>query len=134
VESLLPRKHQAMTCRVVVTFLFFLVTLVPLVHMLPYGRNQLDINFYDSSCPNLLMIVRYGVWSALKGDSRMAASLLRLHFHDCIVNVNTFVLYDFLIAFLSYTFKLTHTYLAWLYMFFLSNLKSYCVRKFYIIN
>ncbi|XP_014507322.1 peroxidase 10 [Vigna radiata var. radiata] len=78
-----------MTCRVVViyfSFFFFLATFLPLVHMLPYDRNQLDIKFYDRSCPNLLMIVRYGVWSALKDDSRMAASLLRLHFHDCIVN------------------------------------------------
>uniref|UniRef100_A0AAN9M1E3 Peroxidase n=1 Tax=Phaseolus coccineus TaxID=3886 RepID=A0AAN9M1E3_PHACN len=78
-----------MTCRVVkiyFTFFFLLVTLVPLVHMFPFGRNQLDINFYDRSCPNLPMIVRYGVWSAVKDDNRMAASLLRLHFHDCIVN------------------------------------------------
>ncbi|WCJ33770.1 Peroxidase superfamily protein [Euphorbia peplus] len=32
------------------------------------------------------MIVKYGVWSALMNESRMAASLLRLHFHDCFVN------------------------------------------------
>ncbi|KAK7400833.1 hypothetical protein VNO78_12140 [Psophocarpus tetragonolobus] len=53
-----------------------------------YGRNynQLDINFYDRSCPNLPQIVRYGVWLAIRNDNRMAASLLRLHFHDCIVN------------------------------------------------
>ncbi|CAJ1939393.1 unnamed protein product, partial [Sphenostylis stenocarpa] len=74
-----------MSCRLDITFFFFLlVTFVPLVHMFPFGRNQLDINFYDRSCPNLPMIVRYGVWSALKDDNRMAASLLRLHFHDCI--------------------------------------------------
>ncbi|RDY06150.1 Peroxidase 10 [Mucuna pruriens] len=47
---------------------------------------SLDINFYDGSCPNLPMMVRFGVWSALRNDNRMAASLLRLHFHDCIVN------------------------------------------------
>ncbi|CAN1278395.1 Peroxidase 10 [Linum perenne] len=33
------------------------------------------------------MIVRYGVWSAVNNESRIAASLLRLHFHDCFVNV-----------------------------------------------
>ncbi|CAH9148273.1 unnamed protein product, partial [Cuscuta epithymum] len=32
------------------------------------------------------MIVSSGVWSAIKQDPRMAASLLRLHFHDCFVN------------------------------------------------
>ncbi|XP_022133422.1 peroxidase 10 isoform X2 [Momordica charantia] len=42
--------------------------------------------FYDDSCPNLTRIVRYGVWMALSNDTRMAASLLRLHFHDCFVN------------------------------------------------
>jgi len=34
----------------------------------------------------LSMIVSYGVWSAVRNDYRMSASLLRLHFHDCIVN------------------------------------------------
>ncbi|GFY89978.1 peroxidase superfamily protein [Actinidia rufa] len=32
------------------------------------------------------MIIKFGVWAALKNDTRMAASLLRLHFHDCFVN------------------------------------------------
>ncbi|KAK9129612.1 hypothetical protein Sjap_010099 [Stephania japonica] len=47
---------------------------------------QLDYQFYDDTCPNLTKIVRYGVWSAISNETRMAASLLRLHFHDCIVN------------------------------------------------
>lgn len=51
---------------------------------------QLDYRFYDKSCPNLTKIVRFGVWSAIKNDTRMAASLLRLNFHDCFVNVIPF--------------------------------------------
>ncbi|KAF5738204.1 peroxidase 10-like [Tripterygium wilfordii] len=47
---------------------------------------QLDYRFYDTTCPSLSNIVRYGVWSAIANDTRMAASLLRLHFHDCFVN------------------------------------------------
>ncbi|MBA0592084.1 hypothetical protein Gorai_009071 [Gossypium raimondii] len=47
---------------------------------------QLDYRFYDSTCPSLTGIVRYGVWSAIANDTRMAASLVRLHFHDCFVN------------------------------------------------
>ncbi|KAK5775224.1 peroxidase 10-like [Gossypium arboreum] len=47
---------------------------------------QLDYRFYDSTCPSLTRIVRYGVWSAIANDTRMAASLVRLHFHDCFVN------------------------------------------------
>ncbi|WCJ31082.1 Peroxidase superfamily protein [Euphorbia peplus] len=60
-------------------FVFFLF-LSPLV------LSQLDYKFYDDTCPNLTKIVRYGVWSAISNDTRMAASILRLHFHDCFVN------------------------------------------------
>ncbi|KAM7474923.1 hypothetical protein LguiB_022166 [Lonicera macranthoides] len=49
-----------------------------------YG--QLDYNYYDASCPNLSMIVRFGVWAAFRNDARIATLLLRLHFHDCFVN------------------------------------------------
>ncbi|GAB4847013.1 Peroxidase 10 [Ancistrocladus abbreviatus] len=47
---------------------------------------QLDTRFYDQTCPDLAKMVRYGVWSAISNETRMAASLLRLHFHDCIAN------------------------------------------------
>ncbi|PIN14194.1 Peroxidase [Handroanthus impetiginosus] len=46
----------------------------------------LSYNFYDKSCPNVGMIVRWGVWAAFINDTRIAASLLRLHFHDCFVD------------------------------------------------
>lgn len=52
----------------------------------PFGYDELNYNFYDQSCPRLPMMVKYGVWSAFQNDSRIAASLLRLHFHDCFVN------------------------------------------------
>ncbi|CAI9110125.1 OLC1v1010101C2 [Oldenlandia corymbosa var. corymbosa] len=61
-------------------FFFFLLFLSSFVH------GQLDYRFYDNSCPNLTRIVRYVVWSAISNDTRMAASLLRLHFHDCFVD------------------------------------------------
>lgn len=48
---------------------------------------QLQPDFYDESCPRLPMIIRYRVWAAVQNDSRIAASLLRLQFHDCIVDV-----------------------------------------------
>ncbi|CAN1133531.1 Peroxidase 10 [Linum perenne] len=52
----------------------------------PSYSGPLDYSYYDQSCPRLSMIVRYGVWSAVNNESRIAASLLRLHFHDCFVN------------------------------------------------
>lgn len=64
-----------------------------------YGisTSNLDYRFYDRSCPRLQMIVKSGVWRAFKDDSRIAASLLRLHFHDCFVNVS-YTTYYFLFS------------------------------------
>nr|GMD43194.1 cationic peroxidase 1-like [Ipomoea batatas] len=47
---------------------------------------QLSANFYSKSCPSALSIIKSGVISAIKAETRMGASLLRLHFHDCFVN------------------------------------------------
>ncbi|RZC30615.1 peroxidase 10-like [Glycine soja] len=59
--------------------IFWFVFLSPLVNC------QLYYNFYDTTCPNLTGIVRDNVRSAMAKDARIAASLLRLHFHDCFV-------------------------------------------------
>ncbi|KAI3809826.1 hypothetical protein L1987_19426 [Smallanthus sonchifolius] len=59
-------------------FLFFL--------SFHFANGQLNYYYYYASCPNLEMIVKYGVWAAMRNDTRVAASLLRLHFHDCFVN------------------------------------------------
>ncbi|GLU02995.1 hypothetical protein SLE2022_202190 [Rubroshorea leprosula] len=66
--------------------LIFIMYLFRFASLFPSAYGQLDYNFYDSSCPRLQMIVRYGVWAAENNDTRMAASLLRLHFHDCFVH------------------------------------------------
>lgn len=47
---------------------------------------QLSASFYDKSCPSLTSVVRSSVKQAVQKENRMAASLLRLHFHDCFVN------------------------------------------------
>ncbi|KAF2314495.1 hypothetical protein GH714_027047 [Hevea brasiliensis] len=49
-------------------------------------RSQLTADFYSKTCPTLPQIVRKVVQNAIKVEMRMAASLLRLHFHDCFVN------------------------------------------------
>jgi peroxidase len=51
------------------------------------SQSQLSSNYYAQSCPNVLRIVSNQVLNAIKNETRMAASLLRLHFHDCFVNV-----------------------------------------------
>ncbi|XP_031266625.1 peroxidase 10-like [Pistacia vera] len=68
--------------------LFFICCLPPLVSSFPsagrFGFGTYD--FYARSCPYLPMIVTNDVQTAIRNDNRMAASLLRLHFHDCFVN------------------------------------------------
>ncbi|XP_047945542.1 cationic peroxidase 1-like [Salvia hispanica] len=59
--------------------------LMLLLLLIGVSNAQLSSNFYSSSCPNLLSIIRTAVNSAVSSDSRMGASLLRLHFHDCFV-------------------------------------------------
>lgn len=49
-------------------------------------KAQLTATFYQSSCPNVSTIVRGVVLKGIISETRMAASLLRLHFHDCFVN------------------------------------------------
>ncbi|MBA0585418.1 hypothetical protein Gorai_016196 [Gossypium raimondii] len=43
----------------------------------------LQIDLYKNSCPEAESIIYSWVENAVSQDSRMAASLLRLHFHDC---------------------------------------------------
>lgn len=45
--------------------------------------------FYDHSCPKAKEIVQSIVAQAVAKETRMAASLVRLHFHDCFVKVNS---------------------------------------------
>lgn len=61
------------------SFMFMLFLLNTACHA------QLSPAFYDSSCPNALSAIRTAIRSAIASDRRMAASLIRLHFHDCFV-------------------------------------------------
>lgn len=49
--------------------------------------STLSPNYYDYTCPNALNIIQSVVKAAVQKENRMGASLLRLHFHDCFVNV-----------------------------------------------
>lgn len=46
--------------------------------------------FYLYSCPQVDDIVTFVLEKAIAKEPRMAASLLRLHFHDCFVQVSFF--------------------------------------------
>jgi len=49
---------------------------------------QLNPNFYGRTCPSLQTIVRREMTKAINNEARIGASILRLFFHDCFVNVS----------------------------------------------
>ena len=46
---------------------------------------QLSSTFYDQTCPNALTTIQTVIRRAISHERRMAAYLIRLHFHDCFV-------------------------------------------------
>ncbi|KAL6317862.1 hypothetical protein AAG906_030616 [Vitis piasezkii] len=53
--------------------------------LLGMAHAQLSSDYYSSSCPSALSTIQTAVNNAVADESRMGASLLRLHFHDCFV-------------------------------------------------
>lgn len=71
------------------------VLLIILVIVLP-AKGQLKAGFYSSSCPKAEATVRSTVESYYNKDPTIAAGLLRLHFHDCFVQVFALLFFNFL--------------------------------------
>ncbi|KAL3644715.1 hypothetical protein CASFOL_009895 [Castilleja foliolosa] len=46
---------------------------------------QLSPTYYNATCPNVIAIIRTSIRQAIARERRMAASIIRLHFHDCFV-------------------------------------------------
>lgn len=46
---------------------------------------RLSPSFYARTCPRAATIIRNSITRAVSREKRMAASLIRLHFHDCFV-------------------------------------------------
>jgi peroxidase len=66
-----------------------IVLLIVMTSMTFVARAQnLTSDYYDESCPSLFSIVEQQVQTAVANEARMAASLVRLHFHDCFVQVS----------------------------------------------
>jgi len=70
-----------MAYRMIASFVFTLMVLDTICDA------QLSSTFYDSTCPNALSTIRTSIRTAISKERRMAASLIRLHFHDCFVQV-----------------------------------------------
>lgn len=70
---------------VLVLALALLASFAPLCFCGKTSGGYLYPQFYDRSCPKAQEIVNSIVAKAVAKEARMAASLLRLHFHDCFV-------------------------------------------------
>ncbi|XP_030927083.1 peroxidase A2-like [Quercus lobata] len=78
------------------------VATIFLTLMLHESNAQLNSTFYANTCPNVSSIVSNVIQQALQSDSRIGASLIRLHFHDCFVNgCDASILLDSTASFLS---------------------------------
>ncbi|KAL9464552.1 hypothetical protein AB3S75_002206 [Citrus x aurantiifolia] len=64
---------------------FSLLAFAPLCFCGKSSSGYLYPQFYDHSCPKAQEIVKCIIAKAVAKETRMAASLLRLHFHDCFV-------------------------------------------------
>ncbi|OMO61024.1 Plant peroxidase [Corchorus olitorius] len=65
----------------------FLVSILLVLLLSSSAANaQLSTNFYARTCPRLQNIVRKAMIQAVRKETRIAASILRLFFHDCFVN------------------------------------------------
>jgi peroxidase len=64
------------------------LSLLVLVAMASAASAQLSPTFYDTSCPDALFTISSVVTAAVRSEPRMGASLVRLHFHDCFVDVS----------------------------------------------
>ncbi|CAK8576831.1 unnamed protein product [Lathyrus sativus] len=60
-------------------------SLVTLLLLATICDAQLSSTFYDTTCPDALTTIRTAIRTAVSKERRMAASLIRLHFHDCFV-------------------------------------------------
>ncbi|KAL6204002.1 hypothetical protein ACLB2K_021272 [Fragaria x ananassa] len=67
-------------------FSYLAVAIVLFAIVLGNSNAQLSSTFYDTTCPNISTVVRNVVEQAQQDDIRIAAKLIRVHFHDCFVN------------------------------------------------
>lgn len=66
-----------------------LLVILFVINGIERSNQSLVLDYYKESCPLLEEIVRYIVKTKVIRQPRVAAQLLRLHFHDCFVQVKT---------------------------------------------
>ena len=59
--------------------------------------HSLTLDYYAKTCPTVLQVVRKEMECAVLSDPRNAAFVVRLHFHDCFVQVLLLFLFTFVL-------------------------------------
>jgi hypothetical protein len=68
----------------------------------------LTLDYYASTCPTVLETVRKELECEVQSDPRNAALILRLHFHDCFVQVRIYIVARHLsLLYIPITFQAT---------------------------
>lgn len=83
----------AMACGTKSSLCLYLTLFIVMVTISSPVSAQLSVSFYANTCPSVFDTVRTAVRSAINREARMGASLLRMFFHDCFVNVSFYVLW-----------------------------------------
>lgn len=78
----LPKMAGTSSVRIVLVVVFGVLAVIG------SAQAQLQMNFYARSCPKAEQIVLDYVKQHIPNAPSLAASFLRLHFHDCFVRVN----------------------------------------------
>ncbi|KAL9680702.1 hypothetical protein QQ045_012481 [Rhodiola kirilowii] len=80
---------NAIACSVAaIVFAVMAIVLVDVAALLiGSSQAQLSSTFYATSCPNVSSVVHGVIQQAETSDVRIGAKLIRLHFHDCFVNL-----------------------------------------------
>ncbi|KAF3794264.1 Peroxidase 18 [Nymphaea thermarum] len=78
----MERKRNTPTIHTIISPLLFILAFTSILEL---SISTLSFDFYAGSCPNVELLVRNTVRSAAAFDQTAPAKLLRLVFHDCMV-------------------------------------------------
>jgi len=76
---------------------YFKALIICLIALIGSTQAQLQLGFYAKSCPKAEQIILKYVVEHIHNAPSLAAALIRLHFHDCFVNVCTYLWFHFLV-------------------------------------